>query len=64
MNSQHLIAQELRNMGFSTYIKDDSVIVGLRRFLSTNEVETALEQAFGEIQFNISRIDYRRVKVN
>ncbi len=65
------VAEKMDEMGFSIYVpvhenpfQDNVVIVALRRWLSLNEVETALEQAFGEIEFNLKRIDSQKVRVS
>lgn len=58
------IAGELKEVGFSTAVRDNSVIVGLKRFVHTNEVREELRQLFGEIEFFINRIDSEKVKVS
>jgi hypothetical protein len=60
-----LIASELKQMGFSTTVKNGRAIVGLKsRYLSTMEVKTALEQAFGEIEFSLKRIDCQKIEIS
>lgn len=63
---KNLIAHELKQMGFSTHIKNGGgVIVGLKsRFLWIGEVEMALDQVFESISFKLSRIDSQKVMVS
>ena len=59
-----LIASTLKQMGFSIAIRNDNVIVGLKtRWLSMMEVETALEQAFGDKEFKLRRIDCQKIRI-
>lgn len=62
MNTQ-IIAAILSQLGFATRITSIGVIVSLNRRIDAPEVETALEQEFEEIGFNVSRISSNQVMV-
>ena len=51
----HLIVQTLRNNGFDVKVYSNDILVSLNRYLYTSEVETALDNAFEGITFNLSR---------
>jgi hypothetical protein len=59
-----LVASEMKQAGFSTFVRGNAVIVGLKRFVWVQEVETALGQVFSGIEFNLSRIDSEKVRVS
>ena len=51
----HLIAAALRNNGFDVKVYLNGILVSLNRYLYTSEVETALDNAFEGVAFNLSR---------
>ena len=51
----HLIAAALRNNGFDVKVYSNGILVSLNRYLYTSEVETALDNTFESITFNLSR---------
>ena len=51
----HLIAIALRNNGFDVKVYSNGVMVSLNRYLYISEVETALDNIFEGITFNLSR---------
>ncbi len=60
----NLIATELSNLGFQTRITQTGVLVSLNRPVSRMEIETALEQAFEEIEFRVTHISKNSVLVS
>lgn len=56
MTKQQIVANELADLGFETQIASIGVLVSLNRPIYQTEIETALEQAFEGITFEVRRI--------
>ena len=52
-SNKNIVASELASIGFVTRITETGVLVSLNQSVSKMEVETALEQTFGEIIFKV-----------
>jgi hypothetical protein len=59
-----LVAQEMKQVGFSTFVKGTTVIIGLKRFVSVSEVRSELDRLFEGIEFGLSRVDGEKVRVS
>ena len=61
--SANLIIKEMQDKGFTAKQLGFGVVVSLNREISTAEVETALNDAFQGILFNLEKVNKNQVMI-